>query len=133
MKNFLPAAVLLSLASTSGASEPLPEVQRANIEYPSPKAAHDALRSKQGVDFSHDDAGWIVASDKSTGAIWSFAPNPSFPVAVKRTPMERNGQLFMAMDVLCRGSKQDCDDVVRRYTAINAQIAREMAAKRDRN
>jgi len=133
MKKCLLAALLLSAATLGSASAPLPETQRANIEYASPKAAHDALRTKPGVVFTKDGAGWIVAADGAAGAIWSFAPDPSFPVAVKRTPIERDGHLFMAMDVLCKGSKQACDDVVRRFTAINAQLARDVDAKRQAN
>lgn len=125
MKKFLTASSLIFFAASSNATEPLLEVESTNIEYPSPRAAYDALRKKPDVAFSKDDSGWTVAFDKAAAIIWSFAPDPSFPVAVKRAPFEKDGHLFVAMDVLCRGTKEACDDVVRRYTAINEQITRE--------
>ena len=123
MKNFFAALVLIVGTAGSHATEPLPEVQNAKIEYPSPRAAYEALRNKQNVAFSKDTTGWTVAFDKSAGVIWSFAPDPSFPVVVKRVPIEKDGHLFVAMDVLCRGSKEACDDVVRRYMAINEKAS----------
>jgi len=113
------------MAASGNAAEPLPEVRSTTIEYSTPRAAYDALRRMQDVAFSKDDSGWTVAFDKASAVIWSFAPDASFPVVVKRTPIEKDGHLFIAMDVLCRGAKEACDDVVRRYTAINEQIARD--------
>jgi hypothetical protein len=133
MKIFLVAPLLLLTATASNASDPLPETRSVNIEYSSPKAAYEALHTKLGVEFSRDDSGWTVAFDKSTAIIWSFAPSgdPSFPIVVKRVPIEKDGHLFIAMDVLCGGSKEACDSVVRRYTAINEQIGRDARTKQN--
>ncbi len=132
MKNSLGIVSLFLLCSvTSYAADSLPETRSVSIEYPSPGEAYNALRVKDGVTFSRDDSGWTVAFDKTTAVIWSFAPNghPTFPTVIKRVPIEKDGQLFIAMDVLCGGSKEACDDVVRRYTAINEKIGRDARAK----
>jgi hypothetical protein len=131
MKSTTLAALLFLLSSNCVAAAPLPEVESADIEYQSPRAAYNALRNKQGVAFSRDDSEWTVAFDKIQGVIWSFAPasEPSFPIVVKRTVLEKEGHLFIKMDVLCGGTKEACDSVVRRYTAINEEISRNSKKK----
>jgi hypothetical protein len=118
--------ILLVLSVSANAAALLPEVDHADIEYASPKAAYDSLSKKQNVAFSKDDTGWTVAFDKSEAVIWSFAPasEPSFPVVVKRTVLEKSGGLFIKMAVMCGGSKEACDEVVKKYTAINEKISR---------
>ena len=112
-------------ASAQGA--PLPESPRNAIEYPSPAAAFNALRTDPGVVFERHD-GWIVARDAAKRAIWTFAPkdDPAYPAVVKRTVVERNGELFMDMGVLCGASKMVCDDFVRKFMRLNEEMAHDV-------
>ena len=64
--------------------------------------------------------------------IWTFAPNshPSFPSVVKRQVIERNGHLFVGMDVLCGGAKSACDQYVAEFVKMNEQMKTELNDKR---
>lgn len=131
MKNLLVLLIGSLLSLSVYANDPFPEVLQADIEYPSPKAAYEALKQKPEVTFSSSDDGWIAAYEKEKGTIWTFAPSshPSFPLVVKRVVIEEQGQLFIKMAVKCGGSKVACDDIVRTFNSMNEQMVGEAKAK----
>ena len=123
----LAAAVLPATAQRA----PLPESPRSSIEYPSPGAAFNALRADPGVAFEMHD-GWIVARDSAKRTVWTFAPkdDPAYPAVVKRSLVERNGDLMLQTGVLCGASKAICDDFVRKFLRLNEEMARAVQGQR---
>jgi hypothetical protein len=112
------------------AREPLPETQEASIGYPTVAAALSDLRSKRGVVITTQN-GWIIANDSAATTIWSFAPtgNPAYPSAVKRQIEDRDGSAYVKMSVHCEASKSACDDLVRSFQALNAQMAQSLKGR----
>ncbi|HEY2444939.1 MAG TPA: DUF4019 domain-containing protein [Rhizomicrobium sp.] len=102
---------------------PLTEVKGPSIGYPSVDAALTALHSKAGVVFTTVN-GWTVANDAAAQAIWSFPPpnNQAFPAAVKRQLVVRHGATYIEMAVHCDASKSACDDLVRSFEKLNAEM-----------
>lgn len=91
------------------------------------EAALAALHSKAGVVFTNQD-GWTVAEDAATQTIWSFPPpgHPAYPAAVKRQVVEQAGAVSIKMSVHCGATKKACDDLVRSFEQLNAQMAASM-------
>lgn len=112
------------------AREPLPETQGASIGYPTVAAALNDLRSKRGVVITTQN-GWIIANDSAATTIWSFAPtdNSAYPSAVKRQIEELDGSVYVKMNVQCEASKSACDDLVRSFQALNAQMAQSLKGR----
>jgi len=104
---------------------PIPEAGHSTIGYPNVAAALKALRAKPGVEFT-TQGGWTIASEKgdSTFVIWSFAPEgyPAYPAAVKRSLVQRDGSLWIEMNVQCEASKDACDNLVRQFQELNARL-----------
>lgn len=121
-------AVSVGLAPTPG---PLAEVSASPVGYPTVDAALADLHSKPGVVFSTKD-GWTVATDKTALTFWSFPPpgHPAYPAAVKRTVVSRAGGTFIDMKILCGASKAACDDLVRSFEQLNAQMSANLRAGR---
>ncbi|WP_431479197.1 hypothetical protein [Massilia eburnea] len=119
MKKFL-AQLTAACITVSALADPLPEIDRSNIEYKSPAEALQTLRSKPGVELSVQ-GGWTIAYEPSLHVIWSFAPeqHASYPSVVKRAIVEENGTVFVKMDVKCKASKEACDDLVREFIQLN--------------
>ena len=109
------------------AGAPLPEASASTIGYPTVEAALAALHSKAGVVFTNQD-GWTVAEDAATQTIWSFPPpgHPAYPAAVKRQVVEQAGAVSIKMSVHCGATKKACDDLVRSFEQLNAQMAASM-------
>ncbi len=107
---------------------------QTNISFASPRAAYLALSKDPAAKLKRNAEGWEIVdvAEGSNKGIWTFAPNShaSFPSVVKRQVLERNGQLFVAMDVLCGGSKSACDQYVAEFAAMNEQMAKELNDKR---
>jgi hypothetical protein len=110
-------------SSPSASPAPLPEARESTIGYPNVAAALAGLHARPGVVFSTKD-GWTVASDQAASAVWSFAPpgHPAYSAAVKRSVVEENGAVRVKMEVLCEASKAACDDLVRTFEQLDAQI-----------
>lgn len=120
---FLIALLLTIAAFPCVHATPLPEVEHSNIEYKSPAEALEALRSKPGVKISKQ-GGWTIAHESALHVIWSFAPekHPSYPSVVKRAIVEKDGTVFVKMDVKCKASKEVCDDLVREFIQLNESM-----------
>ena len=130
--------VTLNLLSTSNAAfaagsiqaaaetqpPPLPEAPGSTIGYPNVGTALAGLHSKAGVTFKDQD-GWTIAEDAAARTIWSFPPtgHPAYPSAVKRQIVEENGAISVNMSVNCEATKKTCDDLVRTFQELNAQMA----------
>jgi hypothetical protein len=119
-------AVLCFLVSCNGFAqmlEPLAESSN-DIGYASPSAALEALRKKPGVSIREEND-WIVVNDPSEHAFWSIATanNHYYPSAVKRMLVKQNGAIHLQMRVMCGADKITCDNLVRQFQAINAQIS----------
>jgi hypothetical protein len=104
------------------------------ISYNSPREAYVALSKDPNSKLSRNSDGWQtvhVAQGVNEG-IWTFAPqsHPTFPSVVKRQVFEKDGHLFIGMDVLCGGDKPACDELVRDFAKLNEQIAKDAEDKR---
>ena len=121
----LSALIGLAAASQTFAANqpPLPEQADSDIGYPSPAAALTALKAKPGVKIKVEEQ-WYILSDPSDNSLWSIArqSNPAYPSAVKRSVIERDGALHLDMKVLCGSTKEACDDLVRAFQELNAQL-----------
>ncbi len=102
---------------------PLTEAHTSTIGYPDVAAALAGLHAKPGVTFTTRD-GWIIADDEADHAMWSFSPAgyAAYPAAVQRRFVREDGDLVIKMNVLCEASKQACDDLVRTFQGLNAQM-----------
>jgi hypothetical protein len=120
----------MTFADGAGNAAPIPEASGSTIGYPTPAAALDDLKKRPGVVITTQN-GWTVANDKAAATLWSFPPPgyPSYPAVVKRELVQQGGAFSVKMDVLCNGSKEACDDLVRTFQELNAQMAASFQAK----
>ena len=120
-------ATLAVLGALPAGAQLLPETPAGTIGYDSVEAALAALKKKHGVVFSTEN-GWTIASDKKELTIWSFAPATSraYPAVVKRQLVPSPEGAEVKMSVMCKGSKADCDALVRSYNALNQQAQDEL-------
>jgi hypothetical protein len=111
-------------AAASPPPAPIAESSTNEIGYPTVAAALAALRGRKDVQIS-TQAGWTIISDDATSTLWSFAPegNPAYPAAVKRHIYQTNQGVMLDMRVHCEASKAACDDLVRSFEALNAQMS----------
>lgn len=91
------------------------------IGYPTVADALEDLRARPDVQLSIQD-GWTIVNDPVSQTLWSFTPpgHPAHPTAVKRTIIERDGNIDMDMRALCQAAKADCDALMREFEALNA-------------
>ncbi|HWE45190.1 MAG TPA: DUF4019 domain-containing protein [Caulobacteraceae bacterium] len=119
-------------ASAAPAAPPaaLPEAKQSTIGYPNVDAALKDLHARPGVVISTDH-GWTIATDEATRTFWSFPPpgHPAYPAAVKRWLVDDNGAVVLKMEILCQASKAACDDLVRSFQQLNAQMSASMQKK----
>ena len=119
-------SLILALSSIgASAQEELPEAEGNTIGYPTVSAALEALSAKSGTKLTVQD-GWTVIEDPADGLVtlWTFTPagHPAYPSAVKRTLVNRDGGTHMEMSVRCEAEKAPCDDLVRSFEELNAQM-----------
>jgi hypothetical protein len=103
----------------------------SGIGYPSVAAALADLHSKPQVTF-REDAGWIIAEDRSHYTLWSFAPegDPAYPSAVKRTAVqESGGNVTMSMNILCESTPDACDKLVANFNELNERARESLKSK----
>ena len=103
------------------------ELSSSPIGYETVQEAFDALSADPKITQSHYQ-GWTVFKSEVDGVyvIWSFTPqgHPVHPSAVKREIVSRDGELSIAMSVLCHSSSADCDVLVEQYKQLNEDIKR---------
>nr|WP_145545475.1 hypothetical protein [Variovorax boronicumulans] len=107
---------------------------QTSIPYQSPRAAYLALSKDPSAKLKRNAEGWeiVSVSEGPNEGIWTFAPSThaSFPSVVKRQVVERNGQLYVGMDVLCGGAKPACDQYVAEFAKTNEEMAKDLNEKR---
>jgi hypothetical protein len=109
---------------------PLPEQSGATIGYPMVAIALQQLRSRPGVEIS-SRAGWTIANDAAAATVWSFPPpgDPAYPAAVKRQVVKAGNGSDIEMNILCESTKAACDNLVRQFEALNAQMKASLSAR----
>lgn len=133
--NFIAIALAVWCASVPAFADPRqaqPASERSRpyeIGYSSPQTALDALKSKPGTKIREEND-WIVIQDPEDSAIWSItAPaHPAHPTAVKRAPFEKDGAIYIGMDVKCGADRSTCDRVVEQFREMNARLQSAMQA-----
>ena len=103
----------------------------SGIGYPSVAAALADLHSKPEVIF-REEAGWIIAEDRSHFTLWSFATegDPAYPSAVKRTVVqESGGSVTMNMNILCESTQDACDKLVANFNELNERARDSLNSK----
>ena len=119
-------AFIFLLLSFQCFAQVLPPVAESpsDIGYATPSAALEALRKKPGLSIREEND-WFVVEDPGEQTFWSIATakNPYYPSAVKRTLVNQGGAIHLQMRVLCGGDKVMCDNLVRQFQRLNAQIA----------
>lgn len=129
MRNYLLLMFLLAFphfAAVAVASEDASE-QATSIEYASPAAALEALRNKAGVTLREEND-WYVIHDPSEQTFWSITQpsNPAHPSAVKRTLVQTPDGVSMQMGIMCGASKKVCDDLVKTFQKLNAELSQRV-------
>jgi hypothetical protein len=111
---------------------PVTDPRRSSgIGYPSVAAALADLHSKPEVIF-REEAGWIIAEDRSHYTLWSFATegDPAYPSAVKRTAVqEAGGNVTMNMNILCESTQDACDKMVANFNELNERARESLNSK----
>ena len=104
-----------------------PAAKPGKIPYPNVETARAALLARSDVDRSEVD-GWTIINVPAENAIWSFTPasHPAHPSMILRAPYERDGTLYLGMEVKCGATKPVCDALVEEFWAINARVAEKM-------
>ena len=124
------------LLSTAVLAFPALAQSQTAIAYQSPGAAYRALSKNPAAQLKRSAEGLeiVTVPEGPDEGIWVFAPNshPTFPSVVKRRIIERDGQLFLDMDVLCGGTKPACDQYVAEFQKWNAQLAKELNDEREK-
>lgn len=97
------------------------------IGYPSYEAALAAVRADPAVNIG-EDQGWIVAENNAEKSLWSFSPegHPAHPAVFKRNILTDSGKVYIEMQVLCGGPKEQCDQLVQEFVQLNEAISESM-------
>lgn len=120
-------AILLVLLATQSCMAqvlpdgPLPEMSSTEIGYPTVAGALASLKKRKDVEISTVRE-WTIIVDERNLTVWAFAPESyvAHPAVVKRTARSRaSGGSYIDMRVLCEGSKEACDQLVREFAAMN--------------
>jgi hypothetical protein len=132
MKNYGWLWVLLLLPSLPFAQDiatPRPG-GAAPIGYATVQEAFDALLADPSAVRSEYE-GWTTFKQKADGKyiLWSFTPqdHPVHPTAVRREIVNRDGEVFVTMAVLCHSSRFDCDQLIEQFEQINQNLKRKLS------
>ncbi|MES2672431.1 MAG: DUF4019 domain-containing protein [Pseudomonadota bacterium] len=111
---------------------PHPGATPGKIPYPNVETARAALLARDDIDRSEVD-GWTIIKVPAENAIWSFTPasHPAHPSMILRAPFERDGTVYLGMDVKCGATKPVCDALVEEFMAMNARMAEDMQRSRE--
>jgi hypothetical protein len=131
MTRYLATALLIFVAGFSRAGEaPLQESPGSSIGYRSVSEALAALRANPNISET-DQGGWTILADRTSNTLWSFTPSshPAHPAAVRRQAVERDGTVYIQMNVLCQATKEPCDQLVRDFEQLNEQMSQAIKQK----
>lgn len=114
--------ILLAVVVLFTAAQAVAQVEqgRSTIGYPTVAAALATLRAKPGSEVSMQN-GWMVVSEPSARAVWSFTPagHPAHPALVRRGVVTEGSTLVVKTDVLCQAAKAPCDQLVLEFRVMN--------------
>jgi len=100
------------------------------IGYATIQEAFDALVADPTA-IQNEYEGWTSFNQKSDGRyiIWSFTADdhPVHPSVVRREVVKKDGEVFIAMAVLCHSSRFDCDQLIEQFQQINENLKRKLA------
>ena len=110
---------------------PLAENPHGSIGYLTVAGALADLKMRKGVTIS-DQGGWTIVSDPGDSTIWSFVPkgHPAWPAVVRRHMFETKIGVDVDMKILCQSTKVACDNLVRAFQSLNAQMSAGLKARR---
>lgn len=110
---------------------PLAEAPASTIGYATVAEALKDLRARPGVGMTVQN-GWTIANDSAGPTLWSFAPvgHPAYPAVVRRKFVKMGDGLSLDMDVHCEADKAPCDDLVRSFQQLNAQMIKDLKKSR---
>ena len=132
-------AALAGLALLLGCTPPAPSPDaarppapaQADIGYPSPQSALQALRRQPGVRIAVGDDGWTHVEDRSgrLPVLWSFPPegDPAYPSALRRALVVVGDTLLVNQRVMCLAPRPACEAVVQRGAAMNERFREELS------
>ena len=104
----------------------------SGVGYETVRAAYEGLKNDPAAK-ARSNQGWLLVnvSSGTNEGMWSFTPqgDPSFPAVVRRKLVEREGQLFVEMGVLCGGPKEACDQLVAAFNTLNAEMKKDVAER----
>jgi len=128
---WLSALLLLqSLAFAQDTAAPQ-SVGESPIGYATVQEAFDALVADPSAVQSEYE-GWTSFNQKADGKyiLWSFTPqdHPVHPTAVRREIVNKDGEVFITMAVLCHSSRFDCDQLIEQFEQINQNLKRKLSA-----
>lgn len=120
--------MLLGLGvATAAVAQDMPDAADTGIGYASPEAALEALRNRPDVTFKEQND-WFVLTDAAANTVWSIdtSRHPAHPTAVKRAFIQKDGAVFVKMDVQCGASRAVCDQVLQQFQSLNAGMQRAL-------
>jgi len=88
------------------------------IGYASVTEALEGLRAKQGVHIVTKPDGWIIATEPTVYAQWSFTPPGHYahPAVVRRLIEQRkDGEVHVEIAALCGADKASCDKLMAEF------------------
>jgi hypothetical protein len=118
---------LLAVAGACPAGRASGQADNGGVGYPSPAAAMQALRSRPDVVFWVNN-GWTVAQEKSTGTIWSFAPesDPSYPSVAKRELIREAGAWSVKTNILCGATQSACNKLAADFKKLDDAMRQDI-------
>lgn len=117
---------LLLAASAAAADVPADaklDIDAAPFPHPSVSATMDALLDNREAEIT-SKAGWTHVDVVEDGrpVHWAFTPDshPAHPSVVRRTPVEKDGEVRVLMAYRCEAARPACDQLVAEMTKQNA-------------
>ena len=111
---------LWAFAQQSSAKLELPP-----IGFDSVQDAYDSLSADENASKSEYE-GWALFTQKVDGKyiLWSFTPenHPVHPSVVRRDIVNKDGEVFISMAVMCHSSRLDCDQLTAQFQQINERL-----------
>ena len=107
------------------AQQPSAKLELPPIGFDSVQDAYDSLSADENASKSEYE-GWTLFTQKVDGKyiLWSFTPenHPVHPSAVRRDIVNKDGEVFISMAVMCHSSRLDCDQLTAQFQQINERL-----------